>query len=259
MSEYKHILIERLPKIAVVKINRPEVRNALNRDCWQELASAFSCFGSDSKIRVIILTGSGNRAFSAGADINVLLERTVEQTLDGENSSVCRIIENCPKPTIAAINGHALGGGCELALSCDIRLAVPKAKIGLTELNVGILPGAGGTQRLSRLVGPGKALEMVLTGIPVAGEYAEKIGLVNRIVDDDKLFDEAVRMAELIAEKSPIAARLAKLTIKNGVRADFNSALLLELLSQSVVFGGDDHIEGLKAFLEKRPPNYAVK
>ncbi|MGN0734739.1 MAG: enoyl-CoA hydratase/isomerase family protein [Anaerovoracaceae bacterium] len=242
--------------IAVVTINRPEVRNAVDKETWGLLRETFENLDSNRDVRVIIVTGAGEKAFVAGADLNSLKVRSVLETLDSENNAVVRAIEKVSKPTIAAINGYCLGGGCEIALACDIRIAAEKAKIGQTELNVGILPGAGGTQRLRNLVGQGKAMEMILTGEPVSAHEAYEIGLVNKVVPLDKLMEEAMSMAKKIAEKSPVVTKLAKRAIQNGADLPIDTGLLIEILSQSVVFSTKDHLEGINAFLEKRKPEY---
>lgn len=242
--------------IAVVTINRPEVRNAVDKETWGLLRKTFENLDSNRDVRAIIVTGAGEKAFVAGADLNSLKVRSVLETLDSENNAVVRAIEKVSKPTIAAINGYCLGGGCEIALACDIRIAAEKAKIGQTELNVGILPGAGGTQRLRNLVGQGKAMEMILTGEPVSAQEAYEIGLVNKVVPLDKLMEEAMSMATKIAEKSPVVTKLAKRAIQNGADLPIDTGLLIEILSQSVVFSTKDHLEGINAFLEKRKPEY---
>lgn len=242
--------------IAVVTINRPEVRNAVDKETWGLLRKTFENLDSNRDVRAIIVTGAGEKAFVAGADLNSLKVRSVLETLDSENNAVVRAIEKVSKPTIAAINGYCLGGGCEIALACDIRIAAEKAKIGQTELNVGILPGSGGTQRLRNLVGQGKAMEMILTGEPVSAQEAYEIGLVNKVVPLDKLMEKAMSMAKKIAEKSPVVTKLAKRAIQNGADLPIDTGLLIEILSQSVVFSTKDHLEGINAFLEKRKPEY---
>lgn len=250
------ILLERQENTAVIRINRPEVRNALNRECWRRLKELFEELGRDDHVRAIILTGVGEKAFIAGADIRSLRERSAIETLWGENSATALAIEQCPKPTIAAINGLALGGGCEVAMACDIRIASRTAKLGQTELNVGILPGAGGTQRLTQLIGLGRAMHMILTGIPISAEQALDYGLVTEVTEPEELITRAMELARLCGTKSPITLRLAKLAVREGAKTNFYTALQLEQLCQSIVFGTEDHLEGLDAFLEKRTPEY---
>ncbi|MDR1874098.1 MAG: enoyl-CoA hydratase/isomerase family protein [Synergistaceae bacterium] len=251
-----HILLKKQEEIGFIYINRPEVRNVLNQEIWREVRDAFVAHDEDPEVRVIIITGTGDKAFVSGSDLNYLKARTKLQTLDRETPLILNQIEAIRKPTIAAVNGYALGGGCELAMACDIRIASERAKLGQTEINVGIIPGAGGTQRLTRLVGVGKSLELVLTGGIVDAEEALRIGLVNRVVPHESLMDEAIAMAAQIRAKSPIIARLAKAAIKSGIATDMNTALLLESLYQTIAFSTADHDEGIDAFLEKRPPRF---
>lgn len=242
--------------IGIITINRPQLHNALDRDTWILLHKSFLQFKSDKNIRVIIITGAGEKAFVAGADLNTLKERTAQETLNGENQLILRDIANSDKPVIAAINGYALGGGLELALASDIRICSTNAKLGQTELNVGILPGGGGTQRLARLVGISKAKELIFTGKTITAQEAENIGLVNQVVEQEKLLDACIAMAEEISKKSPLIIRLAKYAVDGGINLDMESALLMERLAQTVAFGTEDHLEGINAFLEKRKPQF---
>ena len=252
----QHILLEKQEEIGFIYINRPEVRNVLNQEIWREVRDAFLAHDEDAEVKVIIITGKGDKAFVAGSDLNYLKARTKLQTLDRETPLILNQIEAIRKPTIAAVNGYALGGGCELTLACDIRIASDRAKMGQTEINLGIIPGAGGTQRLTRLVGLGKGLELVLTGGIVDAEEALRIGLVNKVVPHESLMDEAIAMANQIKIKSPIIARLAKAAVKAGNATDLNTALLIESLYQTIAFSTTDHDEGIDAFLEKRPPHF---
>ncbi|HOS69466.1 MAG TPA: enoyl-CoA hydratase-related protein [Bacillota bacterium] len=254
-----NVLTEKNDGIGFIWINRPEVHNVLNQEIWREVRDAFVLLDNDDEVRVIIVSGKGDKAFVAGSDVKYLRKRTVVQTLDRETPLIVNQIAEIAKPTIAAVNGYALGGGCELALACDIRIASERAKIGQTEINVGVIPGAGGTQRLCRLVGLGKGLELVLTGAALDAREAEKIGLVNKVVPHETLMDEAIKMANQIKSKSPIIARLAKASCKYGYGTDMNTALLVESLYQTIVFGTDDHYEGIDAFLEKREPAFTGK
>lgn len=251
-----NILLEKKDGIGFIYINRPEVHNVLNQEIWREVRDAFVAHDNDDEVRVIIITGSGDKAFVAGSDLNYLKARTKMQTLDRETPLILDQIEAIKKPTIAAINGFALGGGCELTLACDIRIASNRAKMGQTEINIGFIPGAGGTQRLPRLVGLGKGLELVLTGAVIDANEAEKIGLVNRVVPHEKLMEEAIATANLIKNKSPIIARLAKAAVKAGRATDMNTALLVESLYQTIAFTTSDRDEGIDAFLEKREPKF---
>ena len=254
-----NILVEKKDGIGYIWINRPEVRNALNQEIWREVRDAFVSHDKDDEVRVIIVSGKGDKAFVAGSDAKYLKKRTMIGTLDRETPLILNEIAAIRKPTIAAVNGYALGGGCELTLACDIRIASERAKLGQTEINLGLIPGAGGTQRLCRLVGLGKGLEMVLTGAIVDAREAERIGLVNKVVPHERLMEEAEAMAEKIKAKSPIIVRLAKASCKDGAGTDMNSALLLECLYQTIAFSTEDHLEGIEAFLEKREPEFKGK
>ena len=251
-----NVITEKKDGIGFIWINRPEVRNVLNQEIWREVRDAFVMHDNDDDVRVIIVSGKGDKAFVAGSDVRYLKERSMVQTLDRETPLILSQIAAIRKPTIAAINGYALGGGCELTLACDIRIASERAKMGQTEINVGLIPGAGGTQRLTRLVGLGKALELVLTGAVIDAHEAEKIGLVNKVVPHEQLMDAAVEMADKIKEKSPIIARLAKASCKDGSGTDLNSAILIECLYQTIAFSTKDHLEGIDAFLEKRKAEF---
>lgn len=254
--QYKNIIYEKSENVCIVTVNRPEVRNALNRETWLELDSAISSVQNDDEIKVVIITGAGEKAFVSGADINALKERTMLETFTGENQSILNRLANLDKVSIAAINGFALGGGCELAMACDLRIAAENAKLGQPEINLAILPGAGGTQRLSRLVGVAKAKELIFTGDIIDAGEALRIGLVNRVVAPGQAVIAAKEMAQKIVTKGPLAIRFAKTVIDFGSNVNIESGLLMEKLAQTVLFGTDDRIEGLTAFLEKRPPVY---
>ncbi|MCF6094854.1 enoyl-CoA hydratase-related protein [Microaerobacter geothermalis] len=245
--------------IGVIKINRPEVRNALHAETLKELEEAIDQFEKNDEVKVIVITGEGDKSFAAGADIKQLREREMLEALVPGMQGTYKKVENCSKATIAAINGFALGGGCELALSCDIRIAADHAKIGLPELNLAIIPGAGGTQRLSRIIGKGKALEMILTGKILSGKEAEQFGLVSRSVAYEQLWGVVKETAEKIMNKGPVAVKLAKMVIHRGMDVDIDTALMLEKLAQTIVFGTEDKNEGTQAFIEKRSPNYKNK
>jgi len=250
------IEVRREERLGIVTVNRPEVRNALNQSAWYALLDAFTELGDDPQVQVIILTGAGDKAFVAGADLKALKERDVAATFRADYQRIVDQVATINKPTIAAINGYALGGGLELALACDIRICCDTAKFGQTEINVGILPGAGGTQRLTRLIGLGKAKEMIFTGKIISASEAERIGLVNMVVDPNNLMETALQMAREMAQKSPLVLQLAKFVINNGVDVDMHTAQALERLGQAVVFGSADHLEGINAFLEKRKPEF---
>ena len=236
--------------------NRPEKRNALNAEVLRGLRSALSAFRDDDGVGLVVFTGAGERAFVAGADIGELRERTMLDALSFGLQAFCDEVEGYEKPTVAAVNGYALGGGCELAMACDIRVASDNARFGLPETTLGILPGAGGTQRLARLVGKGRAVEMILTGRFVEAEEALSMGLVTKVVPQEKLPDAVREAAGTVLSKGPLAVRLAKLAVRSGFETDQNTGLLIERLAQAVLFASDDKMEGTSAFVEKRDPNF---
>ena len=254
MSE--SVLVDAGAGVGVVTVNRPEVRNALDGPTFAALRAAVAKLDADPGVSPIIITGAGEKSFVSGADLNALRSRSAPATLEGLNSKILAEIEACGKPTIAAINGFALGGGLELAMACDLRVAAETAKMGQTELNLGILPGAGGTQRLTRLVGLGKAKELIFTGKVITAAEALAIGLVNAVAPAGKLMEEAAALAASIASKSPYILRLAKIVINAGASCDLASALAIERLGQTAAFGSKDHLEGIGAFLEKRQPRF---
>jgi len=250
------VLVQIRDGIGIVTVNRPEVRNALDKETWGLLKDSFKKLDEDSSVKVILITGAGEKAFIAGADLNYLKTRSVLETMDSENSAVARALEKVSKPTIAVINGYCLGGGLEIALACDMRIASDNAKMGQTEINVGIIPGAGGTQRLRDIVGKGRAMEMILTGDIISAEEGYRIGLINKVVDKDNLMKTAVDMAEKIISKSPIAVKIAKKAVQSGSDVPIDTGLLIEMMSQAILFSTKDHLEGINAFLEKRKPEY---
>lgn len=253
---FENIKLKLTKHYALIIINRPEVRNALNAATLMEIEEAVDRCEKDSSIQVIVFKGAGDKSFAAGADIGQLKERKMLDALIPGMQGTYKKIENCSKVTIAAINGFALGGGCELALSCDIRIAAEHAKIGLPELNLGIIPGAGGTQRLARIVGKGRALDMILTGALISGKKAEQIGLVTEVVPIEELETVIEQKAEAISSKGPVAIKLSKMVVHRGYDVDLDTALMLEKLAQTVVFGSEDKVEGTAAFLEKRKPQF---
>lgn len=245
--------------IGIVTINRPEARNRLDSVLLRELERALEGWRNRSEVQAVIITGAGDKCFASGADIAELRERTAVEALRPNMGAVYRMIEQYEKPTIAAINGYALGGGLELALACDIRIVSLGAKLGLPELSLGIMPGAGGTQRLSRIVGIGRAMDMILTGVLIGAEQAERIGLASRAVPPDELMAAARQYAGTIVGKGPLAVRLAKSVMLRGADAGLETALLLEKLAQAVLMGTDDKNEGTQAFLDKRTPYFTGK
>ena len=258
---YKNLKIEKKEGIATVKINRPQVLNALNKDTISELAAVVDELDADNKIKVAILTGEGDKAFIAGADIKQMAGMTpLEAKKFAElGHNMLFKIENSRIPFIAAINGYALGGGCEVLMACDICIAVKSAKMGQPEINLGVHPGFGGTQRLPRLVGRMKAKELLLTGKNIDADEAFRIGLVNMVVDDDKLMDTANKLAGQIAGKSPIQTAFIKSLVNKGIDIDLNTACSLEISYFSSSFSTNDQKEGMKAFLEKRKPEFKGK
>ena len=250
------VTIDVQDRLATVTIDRPEVRNALNSEVVRELVATFERLARDPAVGAIILTGAGDKAFVAGADIKEMMGKSglEMQAFSDLGRRLGEAMEGCPKPIIAAINGYALGGGCEIAMACDIRLAGENARIGQAEINIGIIPGFGGSQRLPRLVGPGWAAQMVLTGDPVDAATAERIGLVNRTVPTEKLLEEARALARKILEKSPVAVGLAKACLRAAQEMPLSQGLAYESAAFGVAGATQDKIEGMTAFLEKRKP-----
>jgi len=254
MPDVIHIEIQ--DRIATVTVNRPEVRNALNTQVILELTAAFEQLATRSDVGAIILTGAGDKAFVAGADIKEMVGKSglEMQAFSEMGRRLGDAMERCPKPILAAINGYALGGGCELAMACDLRLASENAKIGQAEINIGIIPGYGGSQRLPRLVGSGWAAQMIFTGEPIDAATAERIGLVNGVVPADRLLEEARGIARKILEKSPVAVSLAKACLRASQEMPLPQGLSYETAAFGVAGATQDKVEGMTAFLEKRKP-----
>ena len=257
---YKNILIEKKEGIATIKINRAKVLNALNMETIVELADAVKTLEKDEKIKVAILTGEG-KAFIAGADISQMANMTPLEAKKFSDKGHCLLerIEKSRLPFIAAVNGYALGGGCETLMACDIVIAGKSAKLGQPEINLGISPGFGGTQRLPRLVGRMKAKELLLTGRNISADEALEIGLVNMIVEDDQLMETTQKIAGKIASKSPVQTNFIKALVNKGSDIDLHSANSLEISYFSSSFSTHDQKEGMKAFLEKRKPSFKGK
>lgn len=258
---YANIKVEKKENgLAYITINRPEVRNALNKETIDEIIDSMYELENDEKVKCIIFTGAGEKSFAAGADISQLTKRKMLDAFQrGTMQEIYDLIEACRKPTIAMINGYALGGGCELAMSCDIRVASTNAKLGLPELNLSIIPGAGGTQRLTRLVGKGKALEMILTGKMVDADEAKAIGLVSEVAEPQELVEKTEELAEKILSKGPLAVMLAKLAVNYGSETEIKTGMMIERLSQAILYTTEDKNEGTTAFLEKRKPDFKGK
>jgi enoyl-CoA hydratase len=254
----KNILFEKKEGIGFITINRPEKLNALNRETMEELECLLYEVGKDEEVKVLIITGAGEKAFVAGADIKELSELTPlkAKEFSEKGQEIFSMIENMKKPVICAVNGFALGGGCELALACHIRIASKTAKFGQPEVKLGLIPGYGGTQRLSRLVGKGLASELILTGDMIDAEEALKIGLVNKVVEPSELIPTCVSIAKKIMANSPVAVKLSLHAINKGINMSLDEGLALEANLFSLCFASEDAKEGTRAFLEKRQPNF---
>jgi enoyl-CoA hydratase len=254
---YSTLLIERNGPVVLATINRPEKRNALNAEVRRELLDVLDEFAVDESVRVVVFTGAGDKAFVAGADLKEFAERSpLEQRATMSGRGIFEEIGRFAKPTIAMINGFALGGGCELALACDIRIAARSARLGQPEINLGLIPGGGGTQRLARLVGTGQAMRLVLSGQLIDAEEAQRIGLVEVVVPDAELHDYTLDLAQTIAQKSPLALRLAKDAIRAASEMPTSAGLAHERELFLTAFGSEDKVEGISAFLEKRTPRF---
>ena len=259
--EFKNTLFEKGEGIATITINRPETRNAFNEETIREILARLEDAENDENVRVIVMTGAGDRAFCSGLDLNII--KGVSPVKGTENSRLgqhlCNRIESLGKPVIAAINGYALGGGLELAMACDIRIASENAQIGQTEINLGLIPGWGGTQRLPRYVGKGIAKEMIFTGKRIDAKTAERLGLVNAVVPFDQLKAKVKELATEIAGKPPIAIKLSKALINNSTETHPEVGLWQEAEAFGLVASTEDFNEGVTAFLEKRKPQYKGK
>ena len=252
---YRNLIYETKEGIGIIRVNRPEVRNALNWETWMELEEVLKRLHADPTLRVGVITGVGDEAFIAGADLRMIKERTPQDAIEASKKAneILLFMESMEEPIIAAINGWALGGGCEVALACDIRIASDKAQFGQTEVRVGIMPGYGGNVRLVRLIGTGRAKEMIYTGKIVSAEEAERIGLVNRVVPHEKLFEETWVLARQIAQ-GPAAIHIAKRSMFQASQHAFIEALAKDSELYGEVYKTKDFKEGVTAFLEKRKP-----
>jgi len=244
--------------IALIELNRPKELNALNTQLMAEIRDTLKEFDNDDNIRVVILTG-GERVFAAGADIKQMADATAISMLNIDQFSTWDQIKRNKKPIIAAVSGFALGGGCELAMTCDMIIASETAQFGQPEINIGTMPGAGGTQRLTRAIGKGLAMEMVLTGRFITAEEAYRVGLVNKVVPVEVLMQEAVKIAKVIAAKSPIAIKLAKESVVKAFETTLDEGLQFERKNFYLTFASEDQKEGMKAFVEKRAPDFKGK
>jgi enoyl-CoA hydratase len=256
-AKYSTLTVEKKEQVCILTINRPDALNALNTVTLTELTEAIDDLEKDLSITVVILTGAG-RAFVAGADIKEMTEMTPLEAKEfsAKGHTLARKMEKSRLPFIAAVNGHALGGGCELMMACDFAIAAKQAKIGQPEINLGVIPGFGGTQRLPRLVGPARAKELLYTGKIIDAAEAHTLGLVNRVTEDSQLLTEALKIASVIASKSPLTISWLKQMVTEGMMIDLETACSLEKTVFSLCFSTHDQKEGMKAFLEKRPPGF---
>ena len=257
----ENLLIERDGAVAIVTINRPKVLNALSSPTLDELRRVILALKHDDGVRAVIVTGAGEKSFIAGADINELAEQSPTTGRDHamRGQHVLDLIENMGKPVIAAINGYALGGGCELAMACTIRMAADTAKLGQPEINLGLIPGYAGTQRLARLIGRGRALELLLTGDQISAQEAHRLGLVNRVVPAAELMGEARKLAASLATKAPLAARFIIDAVNKGLEMPFADAQVFEATLFGLVASTEDMREGTSAFLQKRKAEFKGK
>lgn len=256
--DYKTILYQKSDGIAVIRLNRPKSLNALCRELIDELELVFSDIADDQEVAIAIVTGT-EKAFVAGADIKEIAQLSTPLEAYRHVARFHEVfdkIEELPKPVIAAVAGFALGGGCELALACDLRIAADNASFGLPEIKLGVIPGGGGTQRLPRLIGVGRAKELLYTGDPIDAQEAYRIGLANKVVPVNALMDETRRLASKLVKQPAVALQMNKLVVNEGIRMDLRSAQAYELQCFGVLFSTEDQKEGVQAFLEKRPANF---
>lgn len=258
LTKYKNVETSTDEQVGIVRLNRPQALNALSHELMAELVDALEAFDRDDQIRVIILTGS-DRAFAAGADIKEMSDETTVSIMLKDQFATWDRVKGIKKPIIAAVSGFALGGGCELAMTCDIIIASETAQFGQPEINLGVIPGAGGTQRLTRCVAKYKAMEMILTGRPINAHEAQEAGLVNRVVPIELYMDEALNLAKEIAKKSPLAVRLAKEAILKTFDLPISQGLDFERKNFYMLFSSEDQKEGMKAFMEKRSASFKGK
>jgi enoyl-CoA hydratase len=255
VATYQNILASIEENIGVITLNRPKVLNALNHELMDELVCALEEFEKDEAVRAIVLTG-GERAFAAGADIKEMSEESTISIMLKDRFATWDKVRKFKKPIIAAVSGFALGGGCELAMTCDIIIASETAQFGQPEINLGVIPGAGGTQRLTRIVGKYKAMEMILTGRPINAQEAHALGLVNKVLPVELFLEEAKSMAKEIAKKSPVAVRMAKEAVLKTFDMSISEGLEFERKNFYMLFASEDQKEGMRAFLEKRPASF---
>lgn len=249
------VITETTGAVGLIRLNRPEALNALSPAMLDAVASAFDAFDRAPDVRVIVLTGS-ERVFAAGADIKAMAEASAMDMVRLDTLQYWKRMQSVSKPVIAAVSGYAFGGGCELAMQCDLIVASDTAQFAQSEIRVGIMPGAGGTQRLAKAIGPYRAMEMVLTGEPITAEAAWQYGLVNRVVPVERYLDEALELARLIASRPPVAVRLAREALRYGVETTLRDGMMVERRNFYLTFDTADQEEGMRAFIEKRSPDY---
>ena len=256
--DYKNIIFEKQGNIAVIKFNRPKALNAINPDVLKELGQALDEIEADKNLKVLVLTGEGEKAFVAGADISVMVKMTPLEArkFSRDGQEMLFRLEAMPIPVIACVNGFALGGGTEIAMACDFIYASENAKFGQPEINLGIIPGFGGTQRLPRLVGKAMAKELCMTGVIIGAKEAKDIGLVNKVFPHDQLWDETMKTAKLLASKGKVSMKAVKRSIDRGMDVDLRSGCYLEADNFAICMTSPDGKEGLSAFLEKRKPEF---
>ncbi len=253
--EYENLLVERDDAVQLIRFNRPKQLNALNTSLMEELVAALDEAGADTEVRAVVLTGN-ERAFAAGADIKEMAGASAVEMLLRDQFARWDRIRRFPKPLIAAVSGYAFGGGCELAMTCDMIVASESARFGQPEINIGVMPGAGGTQRLTRALGKARSMEMVLTGEPISAREAHALGLVNRVVPVEVYLEEAMKLAILVASKPPVAVRLAKESVLRAFDTTIETGLEYERRSFYLLFASEDQREGMAAFVEKRQPEW---
>ncbi len=255
MAEYQNILVKQIGHVGLVRLNRPKAMNALNRELLRELMDTLVAWDTDPQVRAIVVTGS-EKAFAAGADIKEMVNSTPVEMFTSDQVAQFDRINQVKKPVIAAVSGWCLGGGCELALSCDMVIASETARFGQPEVTIGVIPGAGGTQRLTHAVGKAVAMEMILNNRVLSAEEALRYGMVNRVVPVERYLEEAMTLASEIANRAPLAVRLAKEAMLNAFEAPLSDGLVAERRAFLLLFATQDQKEGMAAFIEKRPPEW---
>lgn len=253
--EFKNLLWEKREEIGIITLNREDVRNAMKTEVRQDISDVLRVAEEDPEVKVVIITGTGRKVFSAGGDIKAMAGNTMWDVLE-RKPDIFAQIHALTKPVIAAINGLALGGGCEMAMACDFRVGSENARLGQPEINLGIFPGGGATQRLQRLVGIGRAKELIFTGDIIDAREAERIGLLNKVFPADEMMDRTLEIARKIAAKGPLALKLAKMSMNMGMETGLAIGLGYERLARTLVHGSEDRIEGMNAFIEKRKPHF---